>query len=92
MSSTLNEKELVTYIVNETTATPEQVRLVLKHEAAYLDNAHKGGAKEVDVDFDDVVDYILGRRDVKLSELLVEEILEAEMDYLMDKGLAGYED
>ncbi|MHA7965435.1 hypothetical protein ACX93W_14975 [Paenibacillus sp. CAU 1782] len=92
MSEALNEQELVAYIVEQTKAKPEHVRLVLKHEAAYINTAHKSGQKEVDIDFDDLVDYILGRKDVTVSELIVEEILEAEMDYLLDKGLAGYED
>lgn len=91
MSGALNEQELITYIVEQTKAKPEHVRLVLKHEVAYINNAHKSGQKEVDIDFDDLVDYILGRKDVTVSELIVEEILEAEMDYLMEQGLAGYE-
>lgn len=92
MSGTLNEQELITYIVEETAAQPEHVSLVLKHEAAYLNTAHKSNQKEVDIDFDDLVDYVLSRKDVSLSELVVEQILEAEMDYLMEKGLAGYDD
>lgn len=92
MSGELNEQELITYIVEQTKAKPEHVRLVLKHEAAYINTAHKGGQKEVDIDFDDLVDYVLSRKDVSVSELVVEQILEAEMDYLMDQGLAGYDD
>lgn len=92
MSGALNEQELVEYIVKQTKAKPEHVRLVLKHEAAYIDTAHKGGQKEVDIDFDDLVDYILNRKDIAVSEPVVEEILEAEMDYLIEKGLAGYDD
>jgi hypothetical protein len=38
------------------------------------------------------VDYILGRRDIHLDEPTVEAILDAEMDYLMEKGVAGYID
>lgn len=92
MIEALNEQELIAYIVEQTKAKPEEARLVLQHEAAYIDQAHKSGRKEVDIDFDDLVDYILKRKDVKITEMMVEEILEAEMDYLMDKGLAGYED
>lgn len=47
---------------------------------------------EVEIDMDDLVDYVLSRRDIKLDEMTVEAILEAEMDFLMDQGLASYED
>ena len=44
------------------------------------------------IDSDELVEYILSRPDVKSNELIVESILDAEMDYLMDKGVAGYVD
>lgn len=92
MSEQLNEQELVEYIASHTDAKPENIRLVLKHEAAFISNAHKGASDDVDIDSDELVDYVLSRSDVKLDELTVETILDLEMDYLMEKGLAGYVD
>lgn len=92
MSEQINEQELVQYIAERSKAKPEAIRLVLKHENAFINNAHKGAKGDVDIDGDELVDYVLSRPDVKLDELTVETILELEMDYLMDKGLAGYVD
>lgn len=92
MDKTINEQELVEYISSKTKADPQDIRLVLKHEQAYIDKAHKDAKGDIDIDSDDLVDYVMGRKDVKLDELTVENILDSEMDYLMKKGLAGYMD
>lgn len=88
----INELELVQYIAARTKIEAKRITLVLKHEQAYINNAKANAKGELDIDSDDLVDYVLSRPDVKLNELQVEEILDAEMDYLMDKGLAGYDE
>ncbi|MBW7476069.1 hypothetical protein K0T92_15085 [Paenibacillus oenotherae] len=88
----LNEQELVQYIADETKADSRSIALVLKHEQAYINGAKENAKGEVEIDSDDLVDYILGKPDIKLDELTVEKILDAEMQYLMDKGMAGYID
>lgn len=92
MSDQVNEQELVEYIASRLKASPDHIRLVLRHEADFINNAHKGAQDEVDIDSDELVDYVLNRHDVKLDELTVESILDLEMDYLMEKGLAGFLD
>lgn len=92
MSDSVNEEELVTVLSAKTKVDPKLVRLVLKHEETFINNAKANAKGEVDIDNDDLVDYVTAQRDVKLDELTVETILDAEMDYLMDKGLAGYVD
>lgn len=87
MTASLNEQELLQFISSKTKADPKQIELVLKHEKAYI--AKAGGD---DIDSDDLIDHILSRPDVKLSELAVDTILEAEMEYLMKNGMAGYID
>jgi len=92
MSDKLNEQEMVAAIAKETKVDPKLIMLVLKHEQTFINNAKADAKGEVDIDNDDLVDYVTNQRDVKLDELTVETILDAEMDYLMDKGLAGYVD
>ncbi|CAH1054418.1 hypothetical protein D3C76_1504740 [compost metagenome] len=92
MSDKLNEQELVTVLSAKTKVDPKLIRLVLKHEQTFINNAKANAKGEVDIDNDDLVDYVVAQRDVKLDEITVETILDAEMDYLMDKGLAGYID
>lgn len=92
MDKTLNEQELVDYIVGQTKATPQNIRLVLKHEQAFIENAHQGAKGDIDIDSDDLVDYVMSRKDVKLDELTVENILDAEMEYLTKKGFVSYMD
>ncbi|MGG6313808.1 hypothetical protein [Paenibacillus macerans] len=92
MSDQVNEQELVQYIAGKSKADPESIRLVLKHEADFINRAQQGAKDEVEIDGDELVDYVLGRNDVKLDELTVETILDLEMDYYMEKGLAGYVD
>ncbi|MGO4697220.1 hypothetical protein AB4Z50_23315 [Paenibacillus sp. 2TAB26] len=92
MTEQLNEQELLQYIANETNADEKLIKLVLKHEQAFIGSAKEDENGEVDIDGDELVDYVLSRPDVKSNELVVESILDAEMDYLMDKGLAGYVD
>ncbi|WP_340026345.1 hypothetical protein MHI24_14775 [Paenibacillus sp. FSL K6-1096] len=91
-SNEVNERELVEVLSAETKVAPAAIRLVLKHEQAFINKAKANAKGEVDIDHDDLVDYVTAQRDVKLDELTVETILDAEMDYLMDKGLAGYID
>ncbi|GIO32972.1 MULTISPECIES: hypothetical protein [Paenibacillus] len=92
MSGTINEQELVQYIAAETGAEPESIRVVLKHEQTYINTAEANEHGEVEIDSDDLVDYVMSRKDVKLDEVTVEAVLDAEMDYLMDKGIAVDED
>ncbi|MDQ0192401.1 hypothetical protein [Paenibacillus wynnii] len=92
MSDKVNEQELVAVISDKTKVDPKLILLVLKHEQTFINNAKADAKGEVDIDNDDLVDYVTSQRDVKLDELIVETILDAEMDYLMDKGLAGYVD
>lgn len=92
MSDKLNEQELVTVLSAKTKVDPKLICLVLKHEQTFINNAKANAKGEVDIDNDDLVDYVVAQRDVKLDEITVETILDAEMDYLMDKGLAGYID
>ncbi|RTE11511.1 hypothetical protein [Paenibacillus whitsoniae] len=90
MPASLNEQELLQFIINQTKLDPKQIQLVLKHEKTFMDKAEQKGSREIDID--DVIDYIVGRPDVKLSELAVDTILETEMSFLMKNGLAGYMD
>ena len=90
MSEMVNEQELVNYIASKTKADPKSIRIVLKHEQTFMNNMQKRAQAEIDSD--ELVDYVLGRPDVKLHEPVVEAILEAEMSYLIDNGLADYED
>ncbi|MEK3687813.1 hypothetical protein MKZ24_06065 [Paenibacillus sp. FSL R7-0297] len=92
MSNEVNEQELVEVLSAQTKVDPAVIRLVLKHEQAFINKAKANAKGEIDIDNDDLVDYVTAQRDVKLDELTVETILDAEMDYLMDKGLAGYID
>ncbi|MDD9265880.1 hypothetical protein ACFPES_02425 [Paenibacillus sp. GCM10023248] len=88
----LNEQELIRFIAEKSNADEKQIQLVLKYEKAYILKAEENAKGEVDIDSDDLIDHILSRPDVKLTELAVDTILEAEMDYLMKHGFAGYID
>lgn len=92
MSEKLNEQDLIQSLSTQTKVAPNVIRLVLKHEQDFINKAKANAKGEVDIDSDDLVDYVIAQRDVKLDEITVETILDAEMDYLMDKGLAGYID
>jgi hypothetical protein len=89
MSEQVNEQELVQFIAERTNLDTNSITLVLTHEQTFLNNATEDAKGEVEIDSDELVDYILSRRDVKLDEITVETILDLEMDYLMEKGLAG---
>jgi len=90
--SKVNEQEMLQFIASKSKIDPKWIGVVLKHEQKFISNAKPNARGEVDIDSDDLVDYVMSRPDVKLNELQVETILDLEMDYLMDKGLAGYED
>ncbi|MCK8486452.1 MULTISPECIES: hypothetical protein [Paenibacillus] len=92
MSDQINEQELVQFIADRSKSSLDSIRLVLKHEADFINQAQQNADGEVEIDGDDLVDYVLSRSDVKLDELTVETILDLEMDYLTEHGLAGYID
>jgi hypothetical protein len=92
LTAEVNQQELVQYIANRTKIDPKRIQLVLKHEQAFMSGAKANAKGEVDIDGDELVDYVLSRSDVKLDELKVEAILDAEMDYLIEQGLADYDD
>lgn len=92
MSEQVNEQELIAYIAERINVDRKDIELVLRYEKAYIGNAKADKNGEVDIDIDDLTDFIVGKRDVRLEEPQVEEILEFEMDYFMEKGLAGYID
>ncbi|GAB6991151.1 hypothetical protein [Paenibacillus pini] len=90
--SEINEQEMLQYIATETSADVKVITLVLKHEQTFINNAKEDAKGDIEIDSDELVDYVLSRPDIKLDEMTVEDILDAEMDYLMDKGIAGYVD
>ncbi|MFF2481132.1 hypothetical protein [Paenibacillus sp. NPDC058071] len=93
MSEPINEQELLQYLKEKTGVDANSIELVLRHEQAFIQKqASKNSKGDIEIDIDDLVDYVSGRPDVKLDELAIETILEAEMDYLTDAGLAGYLD
>jgi hypothetical protein len=92
VSEQINEQELVRYIADQTKVDAKSIMLVLKHEQDFINSAKEDTKGEVSIDSDELVDYVVSRRDVKLDELTVETILDTEMDYLMEKGVAGYID
>ncbi|MGF9910388.1 hypothetical protein [Brevibacillus porteri] len=92
MSKQVNENELVLHLATKTKVDPQKIMIVLKHEQAYMNSAKADAKGDVDVDFDDLVDYVMGKSDVKLDEITVEKILDVEMEYLIKKGVAGYID
>lgn len=92
MSDQMNEQEMVEFIAERAKTSVDNVRLVLKHEADYINQAAQNADGEVEIDGDELVDYVLSRNDVKLDELTVETILDLEMDYLTEHGLAGFID
>lgn len=92
MSEEVNEQELVQYIADQVKVNAASIKLVLKHEQTFINSSKENAKGEVEVDSDELVDYVLSRPDIKLDEPTVESILEAEMDFLMEKGIAGYED
>ena len=66
---------------------------MLKHEQAFIDKAQNSAKGQViDIDSDELVDYVLKQRDVQLDEVTVEKILDMEMDYLVENGFAEHED
>ncbi|GGN94109.1 hypothetical protein [Saccharibacillus kuerlensis] len=88
----VNESEMIAYIVDETGLSEEGIKIVLKHEQDFIATAAKKPGDTIELDGDELVDYVVGQKNVKLNELEVENVLDAEMAYLIDKGLAGYED
>ncbi|UQZ84666.1 hypothetical protein SK3146_03921 [Paenibacillus konkukensis] len=87
MSETFNEQELLQFLAQKTKVDVKAIKLVLKHEQAFIDKAKANARGEVDIDSDDIVDYVMSRPDVKLDELTVDTILNLEMDYLMEHGI-----
>ncbi|MGX4585281.1 hypothetical protein [Paenibacillus chitinolyticus] len=92
MAEQINEQELIAYIAGKIKADPQKIKSVLKYEQDFINKAHKNAKGEVDIDSDDIADYVLSRPDIKLDELTVDNILDAEMDFLMEKGIASYLD
>ncbi|MBM7566676.1 hypothetical protein [Paenibacillus sacheonensis] len=92
MSEQINMIELVQYIAGKTKADAKLIEQVLQHEQTFINGAKEDKNGEVNIDSDELTDYILSRPGLKSDELTVENILDAEMDYLMDKGIAGYID
>lgn len=90
--SEINQQELIAYIAAETNVDVQSIQQVLQLELKFIDSAQEDAEGEVEIDSDELVDYILKQKAVKLDEITVENILEAEMEYLLDKGIVGYID
>ncbi|MEJ8305606.1 hypothetical protein [Saccharibacillus sacchari] len=88
----VNESEMIAYIADKTGVGEEGIKTVLKHEQAFIAAAAKKPGDTIELDGDELVDYVVAQKNVKLNELEIENVLDAEMAYLIDKGLAGYED
>lgn len=88
----INESEMIAYIADKTGVDEEGIKTVLKHEQAFIAAAAKKPGDTIELDGDELVDYVVAQKNVKLNELEIENVLDAEMAYLIDKGLAGYED
>ncbi|MFD0715790.1 hypothetical protein [Paenibacillus sp. GCM10027626] len=89
MAEQIDEQAMLQYIADRTKADIKSIQQVLKHEEAFIGKAKANAQGEVDIDSDELVDYVLSRPDIKLTEIMIDAILEAEMDYLTEQGLAG---
>ena len=69
----LNEQELIVFIAGETNVDAKSIELVLKLEQKFIDNAQEDAKGEVEIDSDELVDYILKQQNVKLDEMTVEK-------------------
>ncbi|MFD2613123.1 hypothetical protein [Paenibacillus gansuensis] len=92
MPKQINEQDVIRFIEQKTKINAKHIAEVLKFGQSYLNSVKANARGEVDIDMDDIVDYVLKRPGMKLNELQVEEILETEMDYLIKKGIASYGD
>ena len=92
MSEQVDVQDMTAYIAGKAKLDQKAVERVLKYEQEFIGKAKPDRNGEVDIDIDDMVDYILTKRDIDLHEPQVEEILELELEYLAERGLAGYID
>lgn len=92
MSEKVNELDIVRFIAEQTDIDANSIRLVLKHEQDFINNAQADIHGDVEINGDELVSYILGRAGAALDVTTVETILDTEMDFFMDRGYAGYED
>ncbi len=88
MGAEINQQELQQYIADKTKLDPRGVQLVLKHEQQFISKLKPNKKGEIDIDFDDLVDYLCNQREIRLNELQIEQVLDAEMAYLMKHGHA----
>ncbi len=84
----INEHELIAFIAEKTKLDPTQIQLALKYEKEFMSKAKPNKKGEIDVDFDDLVDALLAKKDLKLNELQIDRVLETEMAYLLKNGHA----
>lgn len=92
MSEQYNERDMIAAIARDTELDEARIAVVLKYEQAFINNAPGDANGNVEIDHDELVEYIMRHKDVGLNELQVEQVLDAEMEFLTDIGLVGYED
>lgn len=87
----INQQELIAFIAAKTKLDPKAIQAVLKYEQLFISKLKPNKKGEIDIDFDDLVDYLCVQREIRMDELKIERVLEAEMAYLEKHGHASAE-
>ena len=84
----ISHEEICNYIAEKTGFDYGQIEIILEHSVEYTNNHEVDEDGEVRIDTEEQVAYIKRQRDVTLSEDQIETILDLELEFLVEKGIA----
>ncbi|ASA24927.1 hypothetical protein [Paenibacillus donghaensis] len=80
--------ELNSFVSRKTGHDADLIQTVIGYSDEYINNKEEDENGEVQIDNDELIVHILKQQDIALTEKEVEEILEAELEFLEIKGIA----
>ncbi|MEK5257585.1 hypothetical protein NST74_29500 [Paenibacillus sp. FSL F4-0125] len=82
--------ELNSFVSQKTGHDADLIETVIGYSDEYINNKEEDENGEVHIDNDELIVHILKQPDIALTQKEVEEILEAEMEFLEIKGIAVF--
>ncbi|MDH6372631.1 hypothetical protein M2444_004459 [Paenibacillus sp. PastF-3] len=82
--------ELSSFVSQKTGHDADLIETVIGYSDEYINNKEEDENGEVQIDNDELIVHILKQQAIVLTQKEVEEILEAEMEFLEIKGIAVF--
>lgn len=84
----INHEDICNFVAERCGLDNNQIDIILEHGVEYINSQEPDENGQVGIDPDEQIAYIKRQPNVTLSEEQIEIVLDLEMEFLVEKGIA----